>query len=188
MPIKSGPYLDYLDKEMTIMGVLSAFSVTVAGLSVTQTAGAEETSRMRPIWESNPELILVGAAASLVSGLLFYRQRSLLAWYYGQLVLSEIREDEGQPLKMLSEADGWTTWIQYRVAFAVLYFAVACIIVASVRSTGRGDWIGVSNGTILALSGACLFIYCAAVWIAFRKFSQHDHPWRQLWSCVTRLT
>jgi hypothetical protein len=75
------PYLEYLDKEMTIMGILSGFCVAVLALVVDKIAGAKDQTPLASLWTDQSETWLIGAGALLVSALFFYRQRSHLAWY-----------------------------------------------------------------------------------------------------------
>src|ERR1051326_1247283 len=121
MPTDSKPYLEYLDKEMTIMGVLAAFAVAVPGLAISQVAGTN--SALRDIWISYHGYFVLGSCALLVSALMFYRQRSLLAWYYGQICLTlSDYEAAGVTHDWLREADSWATWLYYRWAFGLLVF------------------------------------------------------------------
>ena len=87
-PKGAEPYLEYLDKEMTIMGILTAFAGGVPSLVLDRTAGASTSSPFSALWEVERPLILCGSLALFLAALYFYRQRSLLAYYYGQLALS----------------------------------------------------------------------------------------------------
>lgn len=70
------------------MGVLSAFAVAVPGLVISQVAGAGDKSLLRDVWTGYHLWILIGSLALMFSALMFYRQRSLLAYYYGQICLT----------------------------------------------------------------------------------------------------
>jgi hypothetical protein len=73
-------YLEYLDKEMTIMGILSTFCVVAASLVIDRTAGAEKTSYLATmIWAHQMGYVLFGSSLLLAAGLFFYLQRSRLA-------------------------------------------------------------------------------------------------------------
>jgi hypothetical protein len=115
-------YIEYLDKEMTIMGVLCAFCVSAAAAVLWKINDAKEKTLLWRMVEHTPWLTFIGTFAVFFAALLFYRQRSLLAYFYGQIVLSvshpkitSLTVDE-----LLTEADSWATWLLYRWAFVVL--------------------------------------------------------------------
>ena len=121
------PYLEYLDREMTIMGVLSAFSVAVASFATERIASAERFF-LHDLWCAGRAHVVAGAAFALLAALLFYLQRSLLAWYYGQLALAQSRGAEGasRGKELLDRVDGWDTWVRYQTAFGLLSISAAC--------------------------------------------------------------
>ena len=79
----------------------------------------------------------------------FYQQRSWLAWFYGQISLSDIRVHEnGQDVKeWLLDADSWATWVPYRYAF---YLA----------GLGLGEYT-------MAMVGLPYFRFAFLVWLPF---------------------
>lgn len=116
------PYLEYLDKEMAIMGLLSTFSVLVIGLTVNASLAADR-GELKNVWPFGHWYLLSGSFWMLVAALLFYRQRSLLAYYYGQIALCSVRGSSGEYAKLndvLADADAWITWFFYQTAFACL--------------------------------------------------------------------
>lgn len=119
-------YLDYLDKEMSIMGVLCAFSVGVLALVLDRILGAENKTTLTSLWQHEHKYVLTASTLALVSALMFYRQRSLLAWYYGQITLSLIKSNvTGREADTwLKEADSWATWITYRIGWDCLGLAM----------------------------------------------------------------
>lgn len=129
-------YLRYLSTEMTIMGVLSAFFVAVPALLMEKTLSAEEGSIAYLCLSALSEASIYLVVASILflgAALFFYRQRSRLAWLYGQIALetsipqyTEKRIDD-----WLKEADSWESWIPYNIAFWIAIFAVAqCLLAA----------------------------------------------------------
>src|SRR6266542_7101379 len=84
-------YLDYLDKEMTIMGILSGFCVAVLALVVDKIALAKDSPSLASLWSRQENHWLIGLTALLLAALLFYLQRSYLAFYYGQIALAQAR-------------------------------------------------------------------------------------------------
>jgi hypothetical protein len=125
-------YLEYLDKEMSIMGVLCAFSVGVLALALDRILGNEKETTLTSLWRHDPAHVLTGSALVLASALMFYRQRSLLAWYYGQISLSLIRPNRtgGDVAYWLKEADSWATWITYRIGWDCLTLAMLTFVAA----------------------------------------------------------
>lgn len=124
MTESSSEYCDYLDKEMTIMGLLSAFSIVVPAAVLDRVAGAKLTdgSLFAEIWNCDRILILSGSVAFLAATLSFYLQRSLLAIYYGQLRFSQTpaRYANMSDVDILRRADSWGTWTSYQSGFTLL--------------------------------------------------------------------
>lgn len=133
---KSNIYLDYLDKEMTIMGILSTFCVIVSGGALDRITGTENKF-FAEIWFTGSPYIILGSVFALLAALFFYLQRSLLAWYYGQISLciaknneagadkkrKEKNQDEYSIHDWYTDADSWPTWIRYNAAFGFLMLA-----------------------------------------------------------------
>ena len=118
-------YLDYLDKEMTIMGILSVFAVlTLAGI-VDKTVGGSSGGFGAELWSSQPLTISLASTALLLAALLFYRQRSVLAFWYGQIAISVTpsRYDEPATTRLIHETDLWSAWRSYFWAFGFLTIA-----------------------------------------------------------------
>lgn len=132
-------YLEYLDKEMTIMGVLSAFIALVAGFAIDRLATADASSALGVLWKNASWWILAGSVAALASALAFYMQRSHLAWLYGQIALCDAGVDSAADSSVtdwLSEADSWATWIRYRWGFGFLFVALIEFFTAVVGQVG----------------------------------------------------
>lgn len=131
-------YLDYLDKEMNIMGILSAFCVAAAAFALKEVLEAQNSTLLAQVWKSGAWQILIGSVLVLGAAVGFYVERSTLAWCYGQISLTLVApEITGQELYLwLREADSWGTWIAYRVAFFFLWPGLAgyCIAATSAKS------------------------------------------------------
>jgi hypothetical protein len=82
-------YLDYLDKEMTIMGILSTFCVAAAALVVDRIGTADKGSMFKTLQSDPSPSVLVGSGFLLCAALCFYLQRSRLAHYYGGICISQ---------------------------------------------------------------------------------------------------
>ncbi len=122
-------YLDYLDKEMTIMGILSAFCVAVPSIVIERIISIDKNSVAfnvasnltdKGIW-----FLILASVALFIASALFYKQRSKLAWYYGQISLEVIQKDftECRLEEWLKDADCWKSWIPYIIAFWLSVFA-----------------------------------------------------------------
>lgn len=183
---KSSPFVDYLDKEMNIMGILSVFCVAVSALVLDRTGGAAQTSPFAAAWHHSALLIVSGAFLGFVAALFFYWQRSLLAWYAGQLALAETTDATETVRARLQEADGWDTWINYRLGFVSLYGAFLWIASAVSRELLptmmriRQRWfIGVVLCIVIISSVLTRYI--------FTKYrSEDDSPWNAFWGSLRK--
>jgi len=151
-------YLEYLDKEMTIMGILSTFCVGVIALVVDRIGSAEfgKYTLFRTARESHYWFITAGSAWLLLAAGLFYMQRSHLAWIYGRISVSiEGTTISGYTMEeWLREANTWRIWIPYRAAFSCLALGFAAYGIAFVGAA-----------TQRTLPYAWLWLPPALVWI-----------------------
>jgi hypothetical protein len=120
---------------MTIMGILTAFAGGVPSLILDRTAGNDSASPLAALWVVERPLILFGSLGLFLAALFFYRQRSLLAYYYGQIALSVTTAAYGDhsTAEWIAEADLWTSWDHYTRAFCCtgvgfIYYALAFIL------------------------------------------------------------
>jgi len=170
-------YCDYLDKEMTIMGLLSAFSVLVAGLVLDRTAAAdpEKQAILAKLWSEQREFLGVGSIALLLAALCFYLQRSLLAYYIGQLRFSTTVARYKRPTtkELLRDADSWATWIQYQTGFVLLALGFTLYGLAFYASLlkDQSPWRLVTISCIVA---SFIAVVNGAVKACYRY---HDEPW-----------
>jgi hypothetical protein len=181
MAIDTKKYLEYLDKEMTIMGILSAIAIATPAGVLNALLGYKSTFKDQ-LWGAGPYLILVGSVFCVVSAGLFYKQRSLLAWYYGQMCLVESLDDNSHIPERLQEymrgADSWKTWIPYTLGFTALVagfveYAAATLFVLA----------GPNSRLALAVMVIGRFFPLVAVAVAFlqshvwKHYSFSDQPW-----------
>jgi SET domain len=114
-------YLEYLDKEMTIMGILSAAAVA-APAAILNLSLSKDVRDM--LWAPEHIFLVMGSTLCVIAALLFYKQRSTLAWYYGQITLAEaLTETRSRDVRLrgwLRDADSWETWWPYCCAFTCL--------------------------------------------------------------------
>jgi hypothetical protein len=170
------PYLEYLDKEMTIMGILSGFCVTVAALVLDRLAGARVSSDLGTLWSDLGAYVATGSACLVVAAFFFYRQRSHLAWIYGQLCLSVSPYQPGvTPKGWLREADSWGTWLSYRWGFAftaLAFLDYGVAVIAHWNSQARGWAL-----TATCLLAATLLGAYAVNALVLRRHTYCDSPW-----------
>lgn len=85
-------YLDYLDKEMTIAGILSTFCIASLLVCINSFILPGKDGQINIFWKESPWYCGLGLTGFLGAALSFYRQRSLLAYYYGQISLNMVRK------------------------------------------------------------------------------------------------
>ena len=112
------PLLDYLDKEGTVMGFLSAFCVGAGLLMLDRTLGAKasESPYMASVWESGSWFVSIASLSLFVGALMFYLQRSKLLWVLGRLAI-ELAKQGQVDATTRAEVEEWMFWWQYRVAW-----------------------------------------------------------------------
>jgi hypothetical protein len=115
-------FLEYLDKEMTIMGILSTFCVAAAALVIDRVASADKTSFFKSLLMDHPVQVFAGSAFLIAAGLFFYLQRSHLAHLYGSTCISMAAPSatEWTTDRWLIEAYTFATWLRYRIGFFLL--------------------------------------------------------------------
>ena len=150
-------FLGYLDKEMTIMGILSSFCVAVLLLMLGKLPGfsaAELPLNLR----LNASFATSGASILLLlaSGF-FYAQRSSLAWYYGEITYRITNEEYTEARECLAEVqDSKRAWRSYFYGFAVLFAGLSMLIISEICS----------NYKTLCMDRAALFVPLGlGIWI-----------------------
>lgn len=176
MTLEPKPYLEYLEKEMTIMGILSAFSVGLATFATKEILTANE-GFLAKVSEQGQSHVFIGAALALLAALLFYLQRSHLAWYYGQISLTQsLGSSSHYTIKDLLEwADGWDSWARYQTGFIALTLSFASYVY------GIGQVIYPTLTSVSHLWSLCIPLLAGTLtaiirWYAFFKFPQEDYP------------
>jgi len=138
------PCLDYLDKEMTIQGVLSGFCMAAAAAVFSTVRAAENSnSQFVHLLQCNGlPYLLVGCAILIIAGAAFYKERSDLAWLYSAMALAAADQELGfkspgtswPMLDCLNTLDSWYLWLWYKVGCVGLCTA-ALEFVFAVAST-----------------------------------------------------
>jgi hypothetical protein len=115
-----------------------------------------------------------------VAALFFYRQRSLLAWYYGQIALCLTGKDPtGRGLSgLLDDADSWESWYFYQIGF-VLLVPIPIFVTAALADLHLG-YFGIGVISLLAI------IVAVAVRKLLQRFRDEPEPYRKLWSTLMK--
>ena len=174
-------YLGYLDKEMTIMGILSSFCILTMGF-VAEKLFFPDKDSVYKFWQSVNLLCLLGLGGLLFAALSFYRQRSLLAWYYGQLSLNKAKGDDPEVRRLLDDSDGWYNWKWYQTGFGSLTLAFFELV--TVGLSGVHSWIAkyeayFAVGFLLVCGiGTSFFV------IAYARYPYEEKPLGKLWKAI----
>lgn len=138
------PCLDYLDKEMTIQGVLSGFSMAAAAavFDVVLAAGKDASPLVERLQAEGSSYVIAGCAALVAAAALFYRERSDLAWLYSGFGLAnaddalntEHAKDSWAILECLDMFDSWHLWLWYRMGIITLGAAAVEFALAFIRT------------------------------------------------------
>ncbi len=172
-------YLDYLEKEMTIMGLLSTFCVVAVGLVLDKLLSAASGTLFSAIWSSGEAYVLTGSGFMLFAGLYFYRQRSHLAWFYGQICLS-LSHSPATTEEWLEEVDSWEAWLYYHTAFVSMALAVFNYAEAiwAASSTGAGQWLRRHTASIIFTTALVTTCFTIARSQILKRHKFEDEPYK----------
>jgi hypothetical protein len=144
-------YLDYLDKEMTIQGILSAFCVGFAAAAFDRVllgkAPPGPSSTLITNLRTNPgPFVLAAIIAIMVAALFFYLQRSELAWLHGQISLAVTRKMENISAppdgytfeEGLKIGNSWSLWNRYIFGLSFLCVAAADALIVVIFGEATG--------------------------------------------------
>jgi hypothetical protein len=182
-------YLDYLEKEMTITGILSTFCVAVVGLALQKVVSAnpEETPYLNDIWKQGWLSLILASLWMLLAALFFYRQRSRLGWVYGQISLS-VSVTPQRTNEWLNEADSWPTWLHYHTGFAfmMLAFCYYGLAIWCASSKNVSLWISVHYFLSTILPLLVVITTLAARAMVFHRYPNVDHPFKKFFLSLFR--
>ena len=152
-------YLDYLDKEMTIMGVLSAFSAGVLAILADKMIVGQANNPCT-MWNNcagcQKYLIIAAYTGFLLATYFFYKQRSKLAQYHGDIswliainISDTIKngstsgefenfpknEDEREVNidNKINKTHRWSFWLRLDFAMFCIAYAVINLIILSLN-------------------------------------------------------
>ena len=180
-------YLEYLDKEMTIMGILSAVAIAAPAGILNALLGEDKSGFKERIWGAGPFFIILGSVFCILAALCFYKQRSLLAWYYGQMCLLESLDDNTsipeQLRKYMRDVDSWEEWLPYSWGFDALtagfveFVSATFFVLASANSRlSLAAMVIGRSFPILVLAFAILQHY------VYKRYTFSDALWSDFWS------
>jgi hypothetical protein len=181
-------YLKYLDKEMAIMGILSVFTAVTPALALDRTLAAAKDSAGVALWAVASTPILIGSTALLLAAAFFYRQRSNLAYYYGQIALSLTPSAYGEysTKNFVHEADLLTSWTPYFAAFFLTSYGFLAYGVAVGLG---GKWLRPDLAPrVLLWSAAVLGVSYAVHARVMWRFKNEYDPWRKAWEALWRAS
>jgi hypothetical protein len=137
------PYLEYLEKEMTIQAVLAAFCILAVAGVLDRVFSAEKTSTFVTIIRSSWGLpYFIATVGSLVgSAWLFYLQRSELARVYGDLSRATTRtaleiaipSDSYTLQAAIDQGDTFALWHRYH--WGLMFLGIAAVEAVSTLIT-----------------------------------------------------
>jgi hypothetical protein len=169
-------YLEYLDKEMTIMGILSTFCVAAASLVVDRVCSADKESFFRNLSVHQTTSIFLGSGLLVAAGLCFYLQRSRLAHFYGGIAMSLAHpgNHKWETNSWLKEAYSWNSWLRYRTGFTFLMLATVVYTNAIYRTVNPSgpaiDWL------VWILVAAIVFgAICRAVILSTHRYKNEPY-------------
>jgi uncharacterized protein len=179
-------YVEYLDKEMTIMGILSAVCVA-APAGILSAVLAKDSSVGILFWSACQFFIVAGSSLCVLAAFFFYKERSQLAWYYGQICLAELLTDKAaisaKLREWLREADSWETWLPYCWGFTFLVAGFSEYLLAAffVMTPPHWPWL-LAHLHIVKLFGffACpiIAVLSAVVqWYVRTRYRFNETPW-----------
>jgi hypothetical protein len=190
------PYLEYLDKEMTIMGILSAVSVLApGGILSALVANVKDKGLALEIWNAGGLFIVGGSMLCIVAALFFYRQRSRLAWFYGQICLNEtLAKGDLASRELILDADSWETWWSYSCGFTFLIagFVEYLLAFATLLLPTFVQWPSVHLHAFEELFFSISLLVAALIAILQRyvltRYKFSDHYWADFWSDLFKRT
>lgn len=153
-------YLDYIDKEMTFCGIITTFSLACVLFSINKMFGKDDG----PLHiEYNSLYFIIALILLLVAAYLLFKQRSDLAYYYGQISLEiSMPGYTGKSINELFEkVDAWSFWYPYFYAIAIIGCAfaefVVLIIIALIDNHSAWLYLFLINHRVV--NGIFIFLF-----------------------------
>ena len=184
--------MEYLDKEMTIMGILSAVSLA-APAGILSVVLGDHSDVKTALWNNGQFFIVAGSVLCVVASFYFYKQRSSLAWFYGQICLAEALEDETSRTEKLQEwltdADSWATWWPYSWAFTALFagFVEYLLALFFFLVPPHWRWLFTHSHAVKAFAFCACPVLAAAFaalqWHVLTTYKFSENYWQEFFKC-----
>lgn len=159
-------YLDFLDKEMTLTGILSAFSVAVVSLFLNAVGSADldKKTLFAYLLSEQPWYILLGSGLILGAAGFFYGQRSSFAWRYGEIAgKRDVPNEQNKIPGLMKTLNYERAWRLYHLAFRLLWFgflayAFAFLTLAIEKAYGHLYWLDYLSWIFYLVVSISLFL------------------------------
>jgi len=161
-------YLQYLDREMTIMGILSGFCLAALSFSLDAILSVEKQEQLAlQVWQKGWPLVLTGAVLLLTAAYLFYEQRSAFAVLYGHISYWLATGEESEARCSLEAfQDSRSGWNSYFFGHGSMISAFVAFLLA--LGSTRFDWIDYWDGVL----SACLILISLS-WVLVVFIREH---------------
>ena len=156
------------------MGILSTFGVAVPSVVIERIMSAEK-GFLNILWLSGSNYLLLASGFMILAASSFYKQRSLLAWFYGQIALT-LALSKPNTARWLIDADSWASWIPYNVGVGSLYLALfeyTFAVVSTFQSIGGAKCSRISTWLCCIAS-----VFWMVHLIVLCRFRYNETPWR----------
>lgn len=177
------------------MGILSAVCVA-APAGILSAVLTKDGDVAKSLWQVGHFFIVSGSAYAVLASLFFYKQRSLLAWYHGQICFAEAMTRKSSKLYDLRvwfrDADSWDAWVPYSWGFTFLDAAFVQYLFALVilLAPPHWDWLTAHLHLVKVwvfwVSPIVAIVTAIVQWYALSRFKFSDTPYADLWASLFR--
>ena len=168
------------------MGILSTFCIASLGLSIDRLVFSDHSNPSSFVYWNEASLYCISALTGLlIAALFFYRQRSSLAYFHGQISLSLARDDADSIESHLNEVDSWSMLNYYKTAWGALIIAFSqfgLMLLSEKFSFIKEHQILLASGIILIIS-----LRFGIVIYACSKYWNVENPFKALYSKEERV-
>ena len=163
------------------MGILSAVTVAAPAGILNALLSGDKGSVKERLLGAGPFFVLLASASCILAALFFYKQRSLLAWYYGQMCLTESLGDDSAPARVreyLRGADSWETWIPYSWGFTALVTSFVEYVAAALCVFANRDSLFFKLPHLVGLGFPLAVPIGILQWWVLKHYGFSDQPWK----------
>jgi hypothetical protein len=163
------------------MGILSTFCIASLGISIDRLVFYDPSKPPSFVYWNEASLYCILALTGLlIAALFFYRQRSSLAYFHGQISLCLTKDDDDSLESHLNEVDGWSMWNYYKAAWWALIVAFSqfgLMLLSEKLLFVRQNQISFASGLVLIIS-----LRFGIVIYASSKYWNVENPFKALYS------